>query len=465
MILRVFSFLKIGLLATILLAAHFLQAQAPEKEIPVPTTRILFVFDASQSMYGRWQSDMKMQIAQRLLGNVLDSLADVENLELALRVYGHQKPFPPQDCDDTRLEVPFGKNTAGKIKHKLSTINPKGTTPIAFALGQAANDFPECDNCRNIIILITDGVEECGGDPCEVSKMLQKQGIALKPFVIGIGTDFSESLNCVGTYFPASSEKAFTKALNVVITQALNETTAQVNLLDDNGNPTETNVNMTFYDVVSGNVVYNLIHTMNNKGLPDTLSLDPLLSYNITVHTIPPLNLDSVEIHSGKHTIIPFDAGQGSLKLTVGGNWRTLKNLQAIVRKHGEMKTLHVQNFGTTQKYLNGMYDLEVLGLPRIMIDSVVIRQNHTTTIEIPMPGIAVIKRNVDGIGSLYVERNGQLEYIYKLREDKNHVENLVLQPGRYRVVFRSKWADKAVYTNEEIFEIRPGKTIEIKLN
>lgn len=462
---RAFIFLTIKTILILLLCSPGLFAQQPEKEIPVPTTRILFVFDASQSMYGRWQSDMKMHIAQRLLGNVLDSLASVENLELALRVYGHQKPFPPQDCDDTRLEVPFEKNNATRIKHKLSTINPKGTTPIAYALSQSRHDFPDCENCRNIIILITDGVEECDGDPCEVSKMLQREGIALKPFVIGIGTDFSESLNCVGTYFPASSEKAFTKALNIVISQALNSTTAQVNLLDNSGRPTETNVNMTFYDMVSGKVVYNLVHTMNNKGLPDTLSLDPLLIYNITIHTIPPLHLDSVELNSGKHTIIPFYAGQGSLSLNVGGNWRTLKNLQAIVRKHGEMETLNVQNFGTTRKYLTGVYDLEVLGLPRIKIDSVVIRQSHTTTIEIPMPGIAVIKRNVDGIGSLYVERNGELELIYNLPSDKDQVENLVLMPGIYRAVFRSKWVDKAVYTTEERFEIKPGKTIEIKLN
>ena len=439
--------------------------QKSTKDVSVPTTRILFVFDASQSMYGRWQSDMKMHIAQRLLGRVLDSLRNQENLELALRVYGHQKPFPPQDCDDTRLEVPFGENNVAKIKHRLSGINPKGTTPIAYALSQAKNDFTPCDNCRNIIILITDGVEECGGDPCEVSRMLQKQGITLKPFVIGIGSDFSESLNCVGTYYSASSEAAFTTALNVVISQALNSTTAQVNLLDASGQATETNVNMTFYDQVSGKVIYNFVHTINNKGVPDTLMLDPLIKYDITVHTIPPLHKEGVEINPGKHTIIAFDAGQGTLDLTIGGNWRTLKNLQAIVRRHGQMETLEVQSFGTSQNYLNGIYDIEVLGLPRIKIDSVVISQSYTTTIEIPLPGIAVLKRNTDGYGSLYQEINGKLNLIYTLPEKNTTTENLVLMPGIYRVVFRSKWANKSLYTIEESFEIKPGKTIEIKLN
>ena len=44
-------------------------------------------------------------------------------------------------------------------------IRAKGTTPIAKSLEEAAADFP-IDNSRNIVILITDGKEECGMDPC-----------------------------------------------------------------------------------------------------------------------------------------------------------------------------------------------------------------------------------------------------------------------------------------------------------
>jgi len=441
-------------------------SQTPaKKEIEEPTTRILFVFDASQSMYGRWQSDMKILIAQRLLSNLLDSLQSIDNLELALRVYGHQKPYPPQDCDDTKLEVPFASNNIAKIKHRLKSLNPKGTTPIAFALDQARNDFVKCENCRNIIILITDGIEECGGDPCEVSLSLQKEGISLKPFVIGIGNDFSEAFDCVGTYYDATSESAFSKALNVVISQALNKTTAQVNLLNENNRPVETNVNMTFYDNLSGKMKYNFVHTMNNMGVPDTLIIDPLLNYNIVVHTIPPVEKDSIVLNPGGHTIIPIKTPQGFIELKIGGSWRTIRNLQAIVRQHGKTETLNVQNFGQSEKYLTGVYDIEVLSLPRIMIDSVLVNQGHTTTVEIPLPGIATIRRYIDGFGSLYVEEEDELRLIYNLPVDNDKTENLVLQPGRYRVIFRSKFANKSIYTIEESFEIEPGKTVEIKLN
>ena len=105
-------------------------------------TRIEFLFDASQSMYGSWQSGKKIDVAKKLMAEMLDSLRHLENVELALRVYGHQKVFPPQDCDDTRLEVPFGKGNVSRIQEVLRNLNPKGTTPIALSLEACAGDFP-----------------------------------------------------------------------------------------------------------------------------------------------------------------------------------------------------------------------------------------------------------------------------------------------------------------------------------
>ena len=86
------------------------------------------------------------------------------NLELRTQMLRTYKNYPPQDCDDTKLEVPFGPNNHETIKYKLKTINPRGTTPIAYSLEKCATDFPQCSDCRNIIILITDGLEECNGD-------------------------------------------------------------------------------------------------------------------------------------------------------------------------------------------------------------------------------------------------------------------------------------------------------------
>ncbi|MDE7102265.1 MAG: VWA domain-containing protein, partial [Bacteroidales bacterium] len=160
-----------------------LSAQAQESVQGKPLNRILLIYDASNSMNARWQSASKMTISKRLIAEIVDSLSMVDNVQMALRVYGHQSHYPPLDCNDSKLEVPFAPNNGKRISHVIRSLVPKGATPIAYSLTEAAKDFPPCDNCRNLIILVTDGIEECGGDPCEASRYLQKQGIALKPFI------------------------------------------------------------------------------------------------------------------------------------------------------------------------------------------------------------------------------------------------------------------------------------------
>ncbi|MEE1203806.1 MAG: hypothetical protein UHN59_05835, partial [Bacteroidales bacterium] len=88
------------------------------------TTRILFILDCSNSMYGMWQSNTKIKIAQNLLSNMVDTLSDRRGVEMALRAYGHTKDYPPQDCDDTRLEVSFSANNSEQIKSKLKALIP-----------------------------------------------------------------------------------------------------------------------------------------------------------------------------------------------------------------------------------------------------------------------------------------------------------------------------------------------------
>ena len=428
-----------------------------------PLNRILFILDCSQSMMSNWETGRKMDIAKKILTQMVDSLDRIENVEMALRLYGHQFPVPPQNCNDTKLEVPFEKNNARKIKQKLLYIIPKGTTPIAHSLELSANDFPKCENCKNVIILITDGIEACDGDPCAVSRDLQKKGIVLKPFVIGIGIDpeFKKTFQCVGRYYDASNEEKFKEVLNVVISQALNSTTAQVNLMDVYGNPTETNVNMTFYDDFSGKMRYNYVHTINNRGNPDTLLLDPLSDYNLVVQSIPPVELDSIHITPGIHNIIAVDAPQGYLFLKKP-NTNFYNDLKFIVRKAGEMKTLNVQQINLKGKYLIGKYDIEVLSLPRININDVEVKQSYTTKMQIPEPGIVTISLESPGFASIYIEKENRLNWVCNLKENVVQ-ESVRLQPGRYRFVYRARNAKQALYTINKKFKITSGASIRLK--
>jgi Ca-activated chloride channel family protein len=427
-------------------------------------TRILFLFDASQSMSGYWESDKKISIARNFLIDMVDSLETLPNVQLALRVYGHQSPVLMHDCKDTKLEVPFDVNNAHRIRQKLRFLDPNGNTPIAYSLEQASGDFPPCPDCRNIVILITDGIEECGGDPCAVSRMLQNRGIALKPFIIGIGLDpeFKKTFECVGYYYNAAKEENFKEVLRVVITQALNTTSAQVNLLDENDLPTETNVNMTFYDLVSGNIKHNFIHTLNHKGNPDTLFLDPLMRYRLEIHTIPAISIDTVSVTAGKHTIIAADAPQGYLEAVTLGRSH-YRDMQLIVRKHGEMETLNYQKMNEKEKYLIGRYDIEIPTLPVIRLENVEVRQSHTTTVEVPRPGIVTFLSRSMGYGSVYKDYDGKLEWITNLDDSKNN-QTLAMQPGHYRVVFRSRNSKFTFSTISKTFTVNSAGSAAVEL-
>ncbi len=452
-------------LITLLLSGLNLSAQKEKEPEPV-ITRILFVFDGSQSMYARWESGQKIDVAQRLMGKMLDSLKSLkqENLQLALRVYGHQKPVPPQDCNDTRLEVPFRENNYAAIKRKLKAISPKGTTPIARSLERAAYDFGECDNCRNLIILITDGVEACDEDPCAASRLLQKKGIALKPFVIGIGLDknFKETFECVGTFFDAADEETFENVLGIVISQALDNTTAQVNLLDGNGLPTETNVAMSFRDVVSGKIKHQMVHTLNSKGYPDTLYLDPLLTYDLTVHSIPEKRLEGIKISAGQHNIVGLDLARGSLRLQ--NQQRGGQAMYALIYEKGESRPLHLQEFNTSVEYLQGTYELEILSLPRTYLSNVEVIAGETTTLSIAPPGTASFTSSAPGFGSVLHLVEGEWTWVCDLNDKKSR-QSFQLQPGTYRVIFRTKSSKQSLYSVAEEFTISSGTTTIVKLN
>lgn len=428
-------------------------------------TRILFIYDASNSMNGSWDKGKKHHIAQRLLAETIDSMQSIPNLETALRVYGHQKYYRNgQDCNDTKLEVPFAAKNARAIKDKLKSIQPKGTTPIAMTLEKSAADFPPCSNCRNIIILITDGIEECGGDPCTISMKLQRKGIVLKPFVIGIGLDvnFKKSFECLGTFYDASNEAMFKKVLGIVISQALNETSAQVNLIDAAQQPSETDCAVTLYDHYTGRQLYHFMHTMNAKGHPDTLDLEANYTYDMVAHTIPPVRADSLTLIPGKHNFLGVDAPQGFLKLSSPG-FNSRVPVHVIIRKHNEHSTIHVQELNSTSKLLTGFYDIEFLTLPRVVLKDITISQSHTTKVDLPNPGLLTVTKKSKGSGGIYIDKKGKLEEVVRLNAMQPR-ESFYLQPGEYILLYRPNGAKSTAFNTHQKFSIKTGSSASINL-
>jgi Ca-activated chloride channel family protein len=152
-------------LACILLLFFLQNAFSQSKAPPKNNTYVLFILDASTSMSLNWENTTKIGAAKSLIISLLDSLKTATNVEVALRVYGLQQTEREDDCLDSKLEVPFSNHSWNDVPAFLASVRPSGTSPIAYSLQQAAHDFPTDKNGRNLIVLLTDGVESCHGDP------------------------------------------------------------------------------------------------------------------------------------------------------------------------------------------------------------------------------------------------------------------------------------------------------------
>lgn len=424
-------------------------------------TRILFVLDGSGSMNADWgQNQSRMDVAKNILTRLVDSLRVNPRLELALRVYGHRYLRQANNCNDSHLEVPFALNNHNKIITEIKDITPRGVTPITYSLLQAASDFPSGAGYRNILILITDGVESCGGDPCQASIELQKKGVFLRPFIIGLGVPGGKALDCVGKFVDAENSNSFNKILNESIETTFAKTTVSVELLNGEGNPTETNVNVTFLNSMTNTAAYEFVHYLDPVGKPDSVQVDPVLSYDLVVNTLPPVVKRDVGIVNGKHNSISIPVPQGTIVIKPEARGNPFK---AIVRQHGHGEILHEQNSFQPVRFLEGQYEVETLTLPR-RIFPVTLQAGKTITISLPSAGAVNINTLAVGYGSVFeITEKGETQWVCTLDETKSR-HSLNLLPGSYKIAFRARRTKGSKYTAIKTFQIQSGQTLNISM-
>ena len=210
------------------------------------TTHIELILDASGSMWAKLGSSTRIEVAKDALGKIIDDLSERKGIAVGLRVYGHRT----NDCRDTKLEIPIGPMDEKKMKAFIGKIKPKGKTPIAYSLQEAAKDFQKDFTGSKVIILVTDGLESCGGDPCAAAKALAEKGIVSKIHVVGFGMDKKSvsQLECIvkpsaGLLLEANSAAELAKAFDTIVKTAL-DTNLEVKGLDGKGNPVAMKVSV-----------------------------------------------------------------------------------------------------------------------------------------------------------------------------------------------------------------------------
>lgn len=221
------------------------------------------VVDASKSMWGQIDGQSKMEIAKTTLEEVSYWLPD--DLDLALRAYGSTSASNQNNCADSSLLVPFGETNREYIRHAIAGLRPTGQTPIAYALNQVARDFGNSQSDRTVV-LVSDGIESCGGDPVTAAYALRQQGIVVHLIGFGLGNATDEDAASLQAVANASGGRYVTAGSADELKAALAETVA-----------TSFSVYQGSTEVASGSL-----------GSADVMLL-PEGDYRVQLHTSPPV--------------------------------------------------------------------------------------------------------------------------------------------------------------------------------
>ncbi|MBV0911482.1 VWA domain-containing protein [Rhodobacteraceae bacterium ASV31] len=142
----------------------------------------MVVFDGSGSMAENgvtMRGGPRISDARAAIQQAMPQVAPLR--DIGLIVYG---PGARPPCENIRLHFAPRPAAAGPIILAIDALAPFGTTPLTQAVETAAEvlDFRAAPG---VVVLVTDGKETCGGDPCASALRLRAEAADLTIHVVG----------------------------------------------------------------------------------------------------------------------------------------------------------------------------------------------------------------------------------------------------------------------------------------
>jgi Ca-activated chloride channel homolog len=152
-------------------------------------THIVVMFDSSGSMAGTVADGRKIDVAKEALSEFAQTLEGEEKTKLSLVVYGHkgnnEQSGKSVSCAGIEEVYSLGDVRPAELSKSVSGINPTGWTPIADSLTVSGDILSRNPADVNVIIVVSDGEETCGGDPVAVAETLREGKEHIITSVIG----------------------------------------------------------------------------------------------------------------------------------------------------------------------------------------------------------------------------------------------------------------------------------------
>ena len=223
-----------------------------------------------------------------------------------LWIYGHRYPQDPKEtsCQDIEQVYPLGPVDVAGYVQAIQAVTAIGYTPISDALEQAARDLVPGD--VNSIVLVSDGEETCGGDPCALAAALKASESEVTVHVVGYAVDkvTREQLQCIaqvsgGTYHDAEDEGGLLEALEEALAASVAETILRVEVLGPDGIEQATPARL--YKPGTDQLLTGYQTWIDNAVPPGT--------YDLVIHTLPWVAYPGLTIPEQSTTIVHIELG------------------------------------------------------------------------------------------------------------------------------------------------------------
>lgn len=156
-------------------------------------TNVVILMDASGSMKAAVSDGVKMELAKETIMKFTDDLQ--EDVNVSLLAYGHIGTGKDSDkensCKGIETLYPLGSYNSTTFNEAMNAFQASGWTPLAGAI-EKANELLSSYNkeqYKNIVYIISDGIETCDGNPIEAAQKLNDSNIEAKVHIIGFDVD------------------------------------------------------------------------------------------------------------------------------------------------------------------------------------------------------------------------------------------------------------------------------------
>lgn len=156
-------------------------------------TNVVILMDASGSMKANVAGGSKMKLAKEAIEKFTEELD--EEVHVSLLAYGHKGTGNQADkelsCTTIEDVYPLRQFNQTDFQKAMDSFQASGWTPLAGAIEEAIKILEPygTGEYRNIVYVVSDGIETCGGDPVAAAKQLYDSNIEAKVNIIGFDVD------------------------------------------------------------------------------------------------------------------------------------------------------------------------------------------------------------------------------------------------------------------------------------